>query len=696
MFRFPWFAKRRKKSRPAPPKVVEQLESRTMLSVSLNAGGDTVITPSAGDHVIYCSSSTGNDRNSGLSPSSPVQSLAKAESMLRNNTGDEMLLKAGDTFHGDFIYWTLSGKSAQDPMVLGSYGTGARPTILTGTESGFLTGSVGAKVINYVAIMGIHFDADGRDPARTAHPVSSYAVGINILTKSNDITVENCEVENYTVNMNFQDLMGPLTNVTVRNNVIIDAWSADAHHAEGIYVTGVTNFTLTGNLLDHNGWNSKISGAGPTWFNHDAYLSAANVNCVITNNVFSNAAGYGLQARSGGIVSGNVFINDPTAMSFGVVTGASTTAGGVTGTVTNNVFFGGGNIGSTAQGGGMIVGNIKPGAGVVISDNIFTQSITNAAAAITLTFGQGQPNASQSVGNNDVKIENNIVYDWTLGVVVADGQVVGGKGINAINRITVTGNEFENITSYAFENHDTAYNSTETISGNSYYKAPTWRQGDNIVKSEGNTMSSPLPFPDPSRSISSYASSMNISGGVSGFVSKATTQSEQSFNASCTAAALVAYFDKGFATTGGKSTPTTPTPTPPTTSPASSTQSALTTIQALNFNSQHGGLKFDNFKGLGYGMGGDWAEYNQVDFGKGVSTFSADISTIASEAGSIQLRLDSPTGALIGTLKAASTGSWENYTLQSTKVTGATGVHNLYLVYVGGKGVANIESFKFS
>ena len=43
-----------------------------MLTVSLNASGATVITPGASDHVIYVSSSTGNDNNNGLTPQTAV------------------------------------------------------------------------------------------------------------------------------------------------------------------------------------------------------------------------------------------------------------------------------------------------------------------------------------------------------------------------------------------------------------------------------------------------------------------------------------------------------------------------------------------------------------------------------------------------------------------------------------------------
>ena len=65
-------------------------------------------------------------------------------------------------------------------------------------------------------------------------------------------------------------------------------------------------------------------------------------------------------------------------------------------------------------------------------------------------------------------------------------------------------------------------------------------------------------------------------------------------------------------------------------------------------------------------------------------------------AGSIELRLDSPTGQLIGTLKATPTGTWSTYTQQATPLTGATGIHDLYLVFVGGRGVANVDTFWFT
>ena len=102
--------------------VPEPLEDRQLLSVSLNPSGWSVALPSAGDRVVYASNSTGSNANSGLSPSAPVKSLARAESLLRNNTGDEMLLKCNDSWTESLGVWRLSGRSASDPMVIGAMG----------------------------------------------------------------------------------------------------------------------------------------------------------------------------------------------------------------------------------------------------------------------------------------------------------------------------------------------------------------------------------------------------------------------------------------------------------------------------------------------------------------------------------------------------------------------------------------------
>ncbi|WRS27189.1 family 43 glycosylhydrolase [Oscillospiraceae bacterium MB08-C2-2] len=85
---------------------------------------------------------------------------------------------------------------------------------------------------------------------------------------------------------------------------------------------------------------------------------------------------------------------------------------------------------------------------------------------------------------------------------------------------------------------------------------------------------------------------------------------------------------------------------------------------------------------------GDYVQVGGVDFGDGAETFTASVSSI-SDAGTIELRLDSPTGKLVGTLKVPNTnGAYADLT---TAVYGASDVHNLYLVF---KGTGSDELFK--
>ncbi len=78
---------------------------------------------------------------------------------------------------------------------------------------------------------------------------------------------------------------------------------------------------------------------------------------------------------------------------------------------------------------------------------------------------------------------------------------------------------------------------------------------------------------------------------------------------------------------------------------------------------------------------GDWLALASVDFGDGAATFRARLLGTGA-AGNIELRLGSPEGELAGTLSVSELASGEAADL-STEVTGATGTHDLYLVFRG-------------
>lgn len=137
---------------------------------------------------------------------------------------------------------------------------------------------------------------------------------------------------------------------------------------------------------------------------------------------------------------------------------------------------------------------------------------------------------------------------------------------------------------------------------------------------------------------------------------------------------------------------TTPAPAP-TPAPATSFN-ATSIIQAESFTAAHGAQRVGN--GTGDFNNGDWVEYKGVNFGAGVTTMQASVAVIGAYANQkVQIRLDGPTGQIVGTLIPRATGGWFDYTVQTTSIAKVSGIHDLYLVAAGSVGVANIDYFKF-
>ena len=98
---------------------------------------------------------------------------------------------------------------------------------------------------------------------------------------------------------------------------------------------------------------------------------------------------------------------------------------------------------------------------------------------------------------------------------------------------------------------------------------------------------------------------------------------------------------------------------------------------------------------LGYIENGDYAVYKSVNFGEGAQSFKARVSS-ATNGGNIEIRLDSPTGTLVGTCPVTGTGDWQNWVDVNCNVSGVSGKHDLYLTFTGDSGyLFNINWFKF-
>jgi hypothetical protein len=94
---------------------------------------------------------------------------------------------------------------------------------------------------------------------------------------------------------------------------------------------------------------------------------------------------------------------------------------------------------------------------------------------------------------------------------------------------------------------------------------------------------------------------------------------------------------------------------------------------------------------------GDYIKVKGVAFGNGASGFTAQVAS-ATNGGSIELRLDSNDGAVIGTCSVPATGGWQVWETVNCSIRNAQSTHDLFFVFAGsGSGyLFNFDWWQFS
>jgi hypothetical protein len=539
------------------PFSLEPLESRQLLSVSLDASGWTVVTPSEDTRKIYVSSLLGNDANDGLSSATPVRTIAQGVSLLRDGSPDWLLLRRGDIWNEGLGSWKKSGRSADEPLLISSYGTTRRrPILKTGAFHGIYAQN---EAVNFVSIIGIHLYASSRDPASTDFTGSTDVTGIRWLVPSKDLLIEDTIVQGYSTNIFISPELGvgPTSDVSIRRSIVTDAYSILGHSA-GALLGGIDGLTLEGNVFDHNGWNELIVGAEPTTQNHNIYLVQNNKNVTVKDNIIANASSHGLQARAGGNIVNNLFINNPIAISFGMVNGTPETAGGVSGRIDGNVFAGSRDIDGQSRGYAIEIGNLRPGGQTTIAGNLFLGDEATASPAIQLSYGKTGGFPSGTVGINDLTIEKNIILGWAQALYTNPSLIPGSVGPLALNNLTVRNNDFQQTTQSQIITHAGVFDPLqEHFSANRYYalasdsnwfsvnRTPTsfdsWR-----ALIEPTAIIKKAAYPDATRSIATYNASLGGFADALSFVAMARKQAKFNWNEQYTPKAAKNYLQPGF------------------------------------------------------------------------------------------------------------------------------------------------------
>lgn len=136
---------------------------------------------------------------------------------------------------------------------------------------------------------------------------------------------------------------------------------------------------------------------------------------------------------------------------------------------------------------------------------------------------------------------------------------------------------------------------------------------------------------------------------------------------------------------------------PPITPPAAGARDGFARIEAESYDAQSGSRQEGGH--VGYLDDGDYLGFFGLDFGQGsgAASIAFDVAVPPAMAGkTIEVRIDALNGPRVAALTVANTGTWTTFARQAANLVPVVkGVHDVYLVMVGGADVANIDAFMF-
>ncbi len=84
---------------------------------------------------------------------------------------------------------------------------------------------------------------------------------------------------------------------------------------------------------------------------------------------------------------------------------------------------------------------------------------------------------------------------------------------------------------------------------------------------------------------------------------------------------------------------------------------------------------------VGYTTNNSYIAFDSLNFQNGAIACTLRVAAASNAGGTVQLRLDSANGTIIGTATISSTGGWQNWATITCPVSGVSGIHTLYFVF---------------
>jgi hypothetical protein len=517
--------------------------------VSQNSEGWTVVTASSDTRIIYVSSSMGSDTNNGLSESSPVQTLERAYSLLRDSTPDWMLLRCGDEWYQNIPSISKSGRSADEPILISSYNSGARPLIKS--EESSVISNDGHVFPEHVFFIGLDLYSYKRDPSSEDYDESiSSNRGVRWVGGGNDILVEDCSFRFFSGGLVVQKYTASqLTDFKLRRSIVTDSYSTNSH-SSGFYASHVDGLLVEECIFDHNGWliqgtgdNSQEGGAA-TMFNHNTYFNECN-DVVFRGNMFLRPSSMGNKmccnhpdSSTGILFDNNLYVEGEIGIGIGGNTEDPSRFNDVI--IRNNVMLHIGRSNPTSRNFGWYL-EISDNNNCIVSNNCFVHQpwYTNTYA---INIGGGS--------EENILIRNNTIYNIRY-------QAIRVNVNSAWDNIQIFENIIQDDSLGPLMVHQSGDFEEVAYYDNTYYTSDTsnfarldgeYLTYEEWISSSGETgaINQKIDFTDPARTVESYYSSIGGDGTFEGFIDRIRLQSKTYWNPAYTASAVNDYIREGF------------------------------------------------------------------------------------------------------------------------------------------------------
>jgi hypothetical protein len=510
--------------------------------------GWTALTPSADSRIVYVSSA-GDDRTGrvysasavGGDPTAPsaepsaFATLAAACAHVRDRSPDWVLLRRGDTLRDTFPDWKRSGRSASEPIVIGAYGVGERPILRHGSP-GFRIENDTDSAVAHIVIA----DLDMSPASYSGYSGGDDASCIYLHWNARDILVEGVRCAGFSCNIIITgDPAGRhASDIRLRRCVLVDAKKlTQKEHPQNLYAAACAGLLLEECVFD---WGAD-NPSPPTIFRHNVYIQG-DCRAVVARGCIDARGWTSWEQRPGGthekclhldnsqhLVMGGLG-SEPSVCRYNVCLGSHDILRG------SNPLGEGIQIAGDGKGvrGFEVYENICAGAGAVTStENIYAYSTENHIAQAT--------------------VRDNIAWKWVNGAGHGGCLFIGGAPTPG--GITYRSNDFQQPGGgRLIEDHAHApaafisnrYHSSDSSMFATAGKAQGLREWRSSHPGEDQTSLVRATYPDPDRSITTYAASIGLEPTLGAFMDAARANRKGTWNPAHTAAPVIDYIRAGF------------------------------------------------------------------------------------------------------------------------------------------------------